>query len=742
MTRILFRCDASLAIGSGHVMRCRTLARELSQRGAEIILICRNQPGDLISVLKREFTVIGLSHQKHPTFKSEQQQSLEGRDLYANWLGCTQQLDAIQTLAGLKQSGIDSCDWLVVDHYGLDASWHQTVIEGLTTTLSTRPRLLSIDDLADRPHQADILLDQNFFGEATQNRYTNLVPKHCRQLLGPHFALLGPEYAKLHPLVPTRTTLQRVLVFFGGVDPNNLTATALAALMTPELSHLAVDVVLGTQSPHLAAVKTLMAEFDKASLHTSLPTLAGLIARADFAIGAGGTTTWERACLGLPSLVVPIAANQIPIAQGLKEHGHIQLLQTNSEIKAEQIKQALLQILQKKEPLASGQELTDGYGSQRLATAMLGCSKTIHLRPLQTNDQPLLKRWNNYQSELISKNLTESIKPKKHKVPLTAEPNSERRLHWIVMDGNGCPLGQVHLDRSINNHTASIDISLDPTASNLEITEQIFRKTLKKIECTWGSDVIFLSEKRNSNLPKTNPIEKVSHKHSKLSPPSLGPSRVTLLSDKGSWLNEHLIGLIQALLHRGHSLRWIHDPNQLAKADICLLLSCGHLLNPDQLKLHRHNLVVHESALPAGQGWSPMTWQILEGANEIPITLFEATSEIDAGPIYLQEVINLNGTELIDQWRKLQQKATIKLCLQWFDCYSTVIQGAMAQQGESTYYPRRSSIDSALDPALSIEDQFNLLRVTDHRRYPAFFDLAGMRYQLQIKYLKIPPVSK
>ena len=114
-----------------------------------------------------------------------------------------------------------------------------------------------LDDLADRTHQADLLLDQNFFGEVTHLRYQNLVPRHCRQLLGPHYALLGPEYAQLHPLVPPRTKLQRVLVFFGGVDSSNFTGRALEALMDPVVD-LAVDVVLGLHSPHYEAVSQMV----------------------------------------------------------------------------------------------------------------------------------------------------------------------------------------------------------------------------------------------------------------------------------------------------------------------------------------------------------------------------------------------------------------------------------------------------------------------------------------------------
>ena len=239
MTPILFRCDASLSIGSGHVMRCRTLARELHQRGAAVTFLCRRQPGDLVSLLDQEFSVLALPEQ--PLAACE---GLEGRELYGAWLGCNQVTDAAQCLEALAQAGITSASWLVADHYSLDARWEAQLLAGLADS-DAAPKLLVIDDLADRPHQADLLLDQNFFGEATDQRYQGLVPPQCRQLLGPHYALLGPEYAQLHPLVPPRTELRRVLVFFGGVDPANLTGRALEALMDPALAHLAVDVVLG-----------------------------------------------------------------------------------------------------------------------------------------------------------------------------------------------------------------------------------------------------------------------------------------------------------------------------------------------------------------------------------------------------------------------------------------------------------------------------------------------------------------
>ncbi|MBT66334.1 MAG: methionyl-tRNA formyltransferase [Synechococcus sp. NP17] len=209
---------------------------------------------------------------------------------------------------------------------------------------------------------------------------------------------------------------------------------------------------------------------------------------------------------------------------------------------------------------------------------------------------------------------------------------------------------------------------------------------------------------------------------------ALAPGRITLLSDRGSWLNAFLPDLIAALWQRGHAVRWIHTPAALCPGDVCLLLSCGRLLNADQLALHRHNLVVHESALPQGQGWSPMTWQILEGASSIPITMFEAVADLDAGPIYLQQQITLQGHELVGEWRALQASATFELCLAWFDRHQEVVDAAKPQYGEASHYPRRRAADSRLDPELSLAEQFNLLRVVDNERYPAFFQWRGRSY--------------
>jgi len=177
----------------------------------------------------------------------------------------------------------------------------------------------------------------------------------------------------------------------------------------------------------------------------------------------------------------------------------------------------------------------------------------------------------------------------------------------------------------------------------------------------------------------------------------------------------------------------VHEPKEIPEGELCFILSCSKLVKPEVLKRNRHNLVVHESDLPKGKGWSPMTWQVLEGCAEIPVTLFEAANAVDSGAVYLQDRIRLDGTELVDELRAKQAASTLSLCRAFVDDYPLVLQKARAQHGEESFYQRRKPQDSRLDPDKTIGEQFDLLRVVDNERYPAFFDRNGCRYLIKIE---------
>lgn len=183
-------------------------------------------------------------------------------------------------------------------------------------------------------------------------------------------------------------------------------------------------------------------------------------------------------------------------------------------------------------------------------------------------------------------------------------------------------------------------------------------------------------------------------------------------------------------------MSWVHRIDEIRSGEVVYYLGCTQLVPRSKLSLNNHNIVVHESALPAGRGWSPLTWQILEGKNEIPITLFEAGETVDSGVIYLSAIMRFNGTELVDELRNVQAETSIKLCLEFANKIKPIVQNAKEQQGTATYYPRRKPEDSKLDSDKTIREQFNLLRVVDNDHYPAYFELAGATYVIKITKAK------
>lgn len=208
--------------------------------------------------------------------------------------------------------------------------------------------------------------------------------------------------------------------------------------------------------------------------------------------------------------------------------------------------------------------------------------------------------------------------------------------------------------------------------------------------------------------------------------------KITIISDQDSWINDYIPTLIHKLKDMGNRVDWVHKTTDIKEGDFCFMLSFSQIVSTRILKKNRHNLVVHESHLPRGRGWSPLTWQIVEGKNEIPITLFEADKKVDRGVIYLDDVMRFDGSELVDKLRATQAKKTIQLCVRFVKKYPEVVTKARKQRGKSSYYRKRTINDSRLDISKSIESQINLLRVVDNKRYPAFFIYQGKKYLLTI----------
>ncbi|HTG37981.1 UDP-2,4-diacetamido-2,4,6-trideoxy-beta-L-altropyranose hydrolase [Sphingomonas sp.] len=308
--RIAFRTDASIEIGTGHVMRCLTLADALRAGGAACLFLCRAHDGHLIELIEAR------GHRVAELPPAASAPSGVGDPAHAAWLGSGWHEDAVATRELLGPAG---ADWLVVDHYAIDARWERVL-------RSSVRRVLVMDDLADRPHDCDLLLDPTL--GRTQGAYRELVPDHAQLLLGPQHALLRPEFAaarvdslrrREHP------RLRRLLVTMGGVDKDNATGRVLDALDTCFAdADIAVTVVMGPHAPWLAQVRHQVAQRRMPTqLLVGVSDMARLMSESDLAIGAAGGTSWERCCLGLPAFTLSLAQNQHEMSQSLEMAGAV-----------------------------------------------------------------------------------------------------------------------------------------------------------------------------------------------------------------------------------------------------------------------------------------------------------------------------------------------------------------------------------------------------------------------------------
>jgi len=208
---------------------------------------------------------------------------------------------------------------------------------------------------------------------------------------------------------------------------------------------------------------------------------------------------------------------------------------------------------------------------------------------------------------------------------------------------------------------------------------------------------------------------------------------LAIVSDRRNWINAFIPAWLPKLKPLAEEIVWLHDVDDLTPGDVAFYLGCEQIVSPAALALHRHNLVAHASDLPQGKGWSPLTWQILEGKNEIPVSLFEAAKEVDSGPVYAKRTMSLRGTELIDEMRLALGRITFELCEDFLNRYPDIVQLAVPQEGDPSYYPRRTPADSRLDPDLPIREQFRLLRVADNERYPCYFELDGDTFVVKVE---------
>ncbi|KAA0966784.1 UDP-2,4-diacetamido-2,4,6-trideoxy-beta-L-altropyranose hydrolase [Sporosarcina sp. ANT_H38] len=322
---VVIRTDASIEIGTGHVMRCLTLAKQLKRHSVEVTFICRDFEGNTVSFLRSQGENVAVL-------------SPSGSDVQGvQWTKENWNQDAEETIAILKEIN-QEVDLIIVDHYGLDCRWESTL-------LGFSKHTMVIDDLADRIHDCDLLLDQNYYLNADE-RYKGLVPERCVQMLGPNYVLLREEFLQATNEPRVRTgEVNNILVFFGGTDPTGETIKTLETIKELIIPKIEINVVVGASNPRGHEIELMCKEIPNTNFFCQVNNMAELMWNADLAIGAGGATIWERCFLELPSLITIIADNQREVTEAVASQGSILCLGENIKVDREIIKLEIFKLL-------------------------------------------------------------------------------------------------------------------------------------------------------------------------------------------------------------------------------------------------------------------------------------------------------------------------------------------------------------------------------------------------------------
>lgn len=427
---ITFRSDSSIEIGVGHIMRCLTLADTFRDQGKKCQFICREHEGNIISHIEQQGFVV----HRLPSY-------LESLVTYSSlvhaaWLGSTQEQDAAECIHVLKSH---KTDWLIVDHYALDKSWESHL----------RPytqKIMVIDDLADRMHDCDILLDQNL--GHSEGDYLSTTSEHCLLLIGPEYALLRSEFVKWRGYSLIRREageIKNLLISLGGVDKDNYTSQVLHELRQAGLpTDIELTVVLGVSNPHINHVKQL-AEYmpNPIQVLVGVHNMAEIMAGCDLAIGAAGATSWERCCLGLPSIILVLSDNQRSGAKALAQGNCAVVIE-----RIEQLAPELIKLLSDKFSVNSlsqkSAELVDGLGKDKVMFRLMGEDDPYTLRFMQISDLDMVRSWRNHPSVRDYMFQQYEIGAEEHRQWFDRK-NQDENDFLLIFEKDREPIGFLHL---------------------------------------------------------------------------------------------------------------------------------------------------------------------------------------------------------------------------------------------------------------------------------------------------------
>lgn len=455
--RVALRVDASATMGTGHLRRCLSLAQALVELGALVDLLVRRLDEVASQVLSDSIPDTRLNVLWLPAPASPFVPEAEGPPHQA-WSGVPWNQDALETVALLRDA---PPDWLVVDHYAFEARWHGLVRQNLGC------RLLAIDDLADRALDVDVLLDQNLDADH-RAKYAACLRRKPRWLTGPRYALLSAAYRDA-PGYQFHEPVRSLGIFTGGTDPGGASAQVLKICRHSGFVG-AIEIASSSANPHLAELRAACAATPGTSLTLDEPNLAGFFARHDLQVGAGGGATWERCCIGVPTISLVLAANQMVVAPVLDKLGVLRAARLDGHSAPEDmptLSQVLAVLLADQNARRSLGEraalLVDGRGSQRVALSLL--RDALRLRPATSDDGQMLHSWRNHPAVRAVSGAQAHILFADHLVWMHRVLTAGDRWLFVAEMGQ-LPVGCIRFDR-LTADRVEVSLYLDPDLQGL-----------------------------------------------------------------------------------------------------------------------------------------------------------------------------------------------------------------------------------------------------------------------------------
>ena len=728
--KVIFRADSSLDIGTGHVMRCLTLAQALREQEVISCFVCREHAGNLIDLIRRH----GFEVKTLPIQDSSQQVANNNIPLLAHaaWLGVNWESDALQTKTAL---GDEIFDWMVVDHYGIDARWERQL-------KSAYRKLMVIDDIADRVHECDLLLDPNL-GRTAQD-YASLVPEDCQILVGPQYALLRPEFSELRPYSLARRvnpTFKRLLISMGGVDKDNVPGLVLASIKDYQWPvDLHITVVMGPHAPWLEQVRHQANELSMPiEVLTSVDNMAQLMADCDLAIGAAGGTSWERCCLGLPTVIIILAQNQYQGAMALSRLDCALVLEPFIGAGFElNLLNAIQETIKSHQLNRACSTVTDGEGCNRVVRLMKISNDDKYIaRAANIEDERLLLEWaNEPQTRANSFNTSLIDKEGHHSWFISRLASPDKCLIYVVENFGGKPLGQVRFEINRNGQW-EIDYSLDSLLRGKGLGKVLLEAALNEFRIKHPDEVV-TGKVKKTNVSSSKVFEALNFEHND------NFKADTIIYCNAPKLNAQSI-IVIATPHRRNTkqLKILKQelPNyKIIVIDDCNSLSFDMLLSikpewiffphwswiiPKEIHENFECVVFHMTDLPYGRGGSPLQNLIVRGHKQTMLSAIKCVEELDAGPIYGKRPLGLEGTgeEILLRASEVMKDMIIDIVRN----KPTPIQ----QIGDVVEFKRRKPQDGNIEFLKGIDQIYDYIRMLDAKGYPpAFFQTKYFQFDL------------